>query len=238
MKLKTAVSSIGLLFALLAGQTAQAIPVIAFEWTEGGPGSGVNSPHISHHASGGPVLADDFTPVVSGRVTRIDWWGSAPLSASGTDFWEATFHPTDPTGAPAPDTTIPTGILSQHFVNAGGADADGDGVFFYTAAWIPQFPGDVTITAGNSYWFSIANSIRGWTWANAGGAAPTVGTENFDAVVSNQALGNPHFGPWTPIPNQDFAFRIWVDAVPEPSIAMLLGIGLIGIGAVRARRWL
>ncbi|NIO82910.1 MAG: hypothetical protein GTN53_20260, partial [Candidatus Aminicenantes bacterium] len=196
--------------AFMFVQTASAA-TIAFEWTEG-----TNSNHISHHTSGGPVLADDFIPTVSGRVVQVDWWGSAPLSAIGPDTWEITFHPDGPAGTNAPDTSVTTAILSQHSpVVTSGVDPDGDGVYFFSSVWTEDFPGDVTITAGTNYWFSVANWEDGWTWAFAGGSAPTFGSEQYDAVVSQGAPGSPHFGPWTSLENQDFAFRIWV-SVPEP----------------------
>ncbi len=54
----------GVLCALLAGQSANAVPIIAFEWTEGAPGT--NSIHQSRHGLGGPVLADDFVSAFTG----------------------------------------------------------------------------------------------------------------------------------------------------------------------------
>ena len=170
----------GALACVLGAQSAVAIPVIAYEWTEGGPGNGANSPHVSFHNATGPVLADDFRPAVGGRVVQVDWWGSAPLAnPPNPDLWEITFH-TDANGQPA--VTLPSGGISQHFVNASGSDPDGDQVFFYSAAWTPQ---DVVVNLGTDYWFSVANSSGNtWTWANAGGAGPTVGSQQFNAQVS------------------------------------------------------
>ena len=230
--------SAGLVFALGAS-TAQAIPVIAYEWTEGGPGNGVNSVHQSQHQGGGPVLADDFVAAVGGRVVQVDWWGSSNTSTQPLP-WEITFH-TDNNGLPAIGPV--SGGIDQHFVASTGVDPDLDGVFFFSALW-PQtgHPGDpLTITAGTTYWFSVANfpTPNGWTWAHAGGGAPTVGLEQFTGVVSNPGGGgSPHFGPWNPVSpgaKQDFAFRIWVE-VPEPTTVALMGLGLAGIGYRRQRR--
>jgi hypothetical protein len=222
----------GLAIALLmAAQTALAVPVIAYEWTEGGPGNGTNSIHWSQHITGGPVLADDFQTSVSGRVTQVDWWGSAPLT--GLDNWEITFHP-DAGGLPQ------AVVSSQHLpVVAGGVDPDGDGVFFYSALWQPQ---DMFVSAGVDYWFSVANAQGpNWFWANAGGVGPTVGSELYTGAVSAGAPGSPHFGPWSSVfmadgTKQDFAFRIWVEPVPIPPALWLFGSGLLGLVGMAKRK--
>ena len=245
-------NSIGILLGsalAVVTSVAHAVPVVAYEWTEGGPGVGSNSTHVSKHGVRGPVVADDFTPAVSGKVVQIDWWGSAPLpGAPDPDSWEITFH-SDVGGAPS--TVFPNGVLSQHFVTTNGdGDPDGDGVHMYSASWTPQ---DLFVSTGVTYWFSAANfqcitpgpapgpgCLAGWNWANAGGLGPTVGSESFTSHDSFGVApnGGPHFGPWNALANaqgtkQDLAFRIWVEEVPAPSVIALLGIGLAGIGFAR-----
>ena len=244
MKRASFIASFGLVCALLGGQPAHAVPMIAFEWTEGGPGNGTNSVHQSQHQGGGPVLADDFVAALSGNVVQVDWWGSQNTPTAQLP-WEITFH-TDNGGVPAVGPVA--GGIDQHFVASAGADADGDGVFFFSAAW-PQVghPGDpLTLSVGTKYWFSVANlpSPNGWTWANAGGLAPTVGLEQFNGAVSNPGGGgSPHFGPWNAVSQpdgskQDFAFRIWVDSgdLPEPSTMLLFGSGLAGFVGWRYKK--
>ena len=205
--------TVAVFLASVYTQSALAVPVY-----EALPSS--NSTFESHHTSGGPVLADDFTSSTSGYVNQVEWWGSAAASTS----WEVTFH-NDILGGGSPELSI----LSQHTFNVTGTDFDGDGIFHYSALWDPM---DVFVTAGTDYWFSVANFAPDWTWANA--FAPTVGSEQYDAMVSSEALGSPHFGPWETLAGTDFAFRI--STVPEPSILALLGIGLAGIGFARKRK--
>lgn len=214
------------------GVSAQA-SVVAFLWDEGGPGNGQLSPFTSHHTANGPVLADDFAPAVGGAVHSVSWWGGR-----ATDLeWEITFHADtiDPgDGLHEPAVTLPSGGLSQHFVDAVGTDPDGDGVFKYTALWTPQ---DLVLTAGLTYWFSVANGNPGWQWALTDGVAPSVGSESHLPVESRNGppsvISGPHDGPWRPL-DQDLAFQ--VNVVPVPAAVWLFGTALLGLIGFSKRR--
>ena len=238
--------------ALLVGSTASA--VVLWEWNDVGTPPGANSNNISFHRTTGPILADDFNPIASANVSQpglllVEWWGSAPLPSAvrpqGVNQFEVTFHTNDPT------TNLPAigpqfGGIAQLFVDAVASDANNDGVFLYSALWTPA-PGSVrpfnpfTLSAGTDYWLSVANAEgNGWTWAIPGspGGLPDVGTESFDAALSvgglPSVISGPHDGPWTSIPDTDFAFR--VSAVPVPAAVWLFGSGLIGLIGMARRR--
>ena len=158
----------------------------------------------SHHTAAGPILADDFVPAVGGRISRIDWWGTAAHS----EDWEIAFHTNDPIlNQPNLDNAI-QGALEKHFVSAAGVADPGlpVGILHYTVS------GDfLHVAAGTEYWFTVANFSAGWNWADALGG-PTVGSENFNSHQSTGGIaldGGPHGGPWTDV-HTDLAFRFCV----------------------------
>jgi hypothetical protein len=187
-----------------------------------------NSNFVSFHTTGGPVLADDFIPIASGPVTSVTWWGSSAAS----DSWELTFH-TDNNGVPNIDDPFEGGLVQHVPVIATGVN-NGRSWLQYTATWSPM---DISLTAGTSYWFSVANFADGWTWALANPTGPFIGTELYDAVQSTGSdclNGGPHCGPWTSLTGTDFAFRI--EAVPIPAAVWLFGSGLLGLVGMARRK--
>lgn len=95
----------------------------------------------------------------------------------------------------------------------------------------------MTVSAGAEYWFTAANHLDGWTWADAL-AGPTIGNEQFNAHQSIGGAGlcgdgGPHCGPWVD-EHTDLAFA--VTTVPEPGSYALLFAGLGVVGLIARRR--
>ncbi|OHE89146.1 MAG: hypothetical protein A3G75_01380 [Verrucomicrobia bacterium RIFCSPLOWO2_12_FULL_64_8] len=179
---------------------------------------GQNSQFESFANDIGPVLADDFTPFLPGRADRLSWWGSRASSP----FWVVTFIG-DIGGYPA----FP--FLRQKILT-GSTFEIGHGLFEFDAVW----PEILELQGGTTYWFSVANLDPGWTWAHPAGAFPIFGTQHFGAVYSlggdPSPIPGPYDGPWFPLADQNFAFRILPRSTPEPATLTLLVVG----GAVLA----
>jgi hypothetical protein len=171
----------------------------------------------SHHGVGGPILADDFVSTTSGRVTHVEWWGSAATS----NLFELAWHTNSTAGQPNVDSVLQGAFLKNASVTAVGvADTPSLANLFHFSADIDG----PDISAGVDYWFTVANYSAGWFWALAQNG-PTVGTENFNAHRSVGSTpcqdGGPHCGGWVDV-HDDNAFRISV--VPEPGTMALVAL--------------
>jgi hypothetical protein len=192
-------------------------------------------PNISFDNSIGPIIADDFVPVIARQVTTITWWGSAAAS----DTWELALY-NNASGQPAltPAGNIHTGGVKARVTAVGVPYAPLPGVFEFTANFSQPF----LLNVGTDYWITVANFLPGWNWAEALGG-PTIGAEQFNAQLSTGGTpfpagtsctdSGPYCGPWTDI-HTDFAVQL--SAVPEPSSLVLLSTGLVAFVAARRRR--
>lgn len=185
----------------------------------------------SHHNAIGPILADDFKPAEGGLIYKVEWWGQRAQS----NDWEIAFH-TDAPGQPNIDNPV-SGSDHMAFVTAAGVQDDPNhaDIFHYTVQF-PKNVGIFEVNAGQEYWFTVANFLSDWHWANAG-LGPTIGGESYNAHQSIGGIctnGGPHCGPWTDV-HQDFAFKL---TVPEPGSFGLAGAALLlaGLGSRRGRR--
>jgi hypothetical protein len=191
------------------------------------PASDANfSKSVSHHTVGGPVLADDFIPVSSGRLHCIDWWGTQASS----DHWELTLHLGNFGPAPLAQPAASGGF--KLFATAIGNDSDLNGIYWYH---VKIDDPDWTVIAGQHYWFSAANLNDGWKWSLADGL-PEVGSQLFSAVQSTGTLpcpdSGPHCGAWV-AQNEQYAFAL---QIPEPGSWALLGAALGAAGFARKRK--
>jgi len=206
--LKMAAAISGLCF----GSTALANPIPpAYLDFPVGPGT-----FVSH--TRGPILADDFVSPMNRRIVFVEWWGSESDAP-----WELTLY-SNTDG----DRTLPDAVRSTiPFVEPRWAYPVDDEIFYYAAdvddpAWV--------LASGQSYWFGVASYGEGWTWALGSGDPELGGVQRESAVVS------PDGTAWESLePTTNFAFGLWPELVPEPGMALLLGLGLTGIAWSRRR---
>ncbi|GJM23977.1 MAG: hypothetical protein DHS20C16_03920 [Phycisphaerae bacterium] len=120
--------------------------------------------------------ADDFTPLVSGQLTSLCWWGAyQPIPGPFPDAFTVTYY--------ADNAGVPGDIVGGPFVQASGTltvkgPVDSGElilnvapIFEYKASHAP-----VNVAGGNCYWIEIKNDLAGganWFWedgANGNGS--------------------------------------------------------------------
>lgn len=202
-----------LVFGNLMGNAAASV---IFDQSPGANSNylGVSSTINLFGGSPGYRRADDFSLASSQQISDVHWWGR---SSAGGDSFTFTFY-ADGGGAPGTALLSTTGTLVKSTVDVG-------------APWgsISYYSSDLSVAfdaiAGTTYWLSIFNDAAdaSWTWlsANASGNGSTIQTVG-DTTWSNGA------------PN--FAYQL-TNTVPEPGALSLISLSLMGLAAIRRRKW-
>lgn len=214
---------LGIWVSLFTTSAAQAVPISWTDWTTTGAGT-----------VGGSLLADG-TPVT---VTYSGQYAFAQTDGTGINYWVPDTYSTNPVvDNPPPDSDIvalsTAGVrkitFSAPILNPllAMVSWQGQTVEFGTAIEI--------IDDGAGYWGG--NAGGGDPFLNGGGTGFTSGDE-FHGVI--RVLGSISEITFTDT-NGEFwhGFTVGVeglgDPVPAPGALMLLGLGLIGLGAARRK---
>ena len=153
--------------------------------------------------------SDNFALSSNSNITGIEWWG---FNYSGTPIFSFTFYK-DVNGAP--DLSNPTqlsGSLSAIFAFSVSDNLGGTlDVYNYSTTLSTPFAAD----ANTTYWLSIYNTSSSalWGWQ--------------EAAVSGDGAYQTGSGRTT----NNLAFEISgsTTSVPEPSLPVLLGIGILSV---------
>jgi len=212
------------------------------------PGGGTGTPFFFKDAAAFRVDTHDFgkslggshfiTTLFTGGVGAGVLGGGITFSAGGVlDVYSDTLN----------NFASTTGIY-------GANDGTLIGSFKQIAACQACFVDPTGLPTGAFAIFFEATSLASGYWFDALGNELQAGTVLGFATVNASYVANPpatavseivgelsgNLGGFTNIPSRDFILsnngQFRLDAIPEPGIAALLGLGLIGLGAVRSRR--
>lgn len=167
----------------------------------------------------GQVLADDFTTVSDSIVDTISWRGSYyGADVIGTESFTIHFH-TNNSGLPS-NSAFFSEVISANVVDT-GVDLQSKNLYEYSADIT-----DVPLFSGNTYWISIYSndSPSNYAWANSLDGS-------IDGSIRNSGGA---WGDFDGFPRTNHIFSL-KNTVPEPSSALLIVLGSLGLLARRKR---
>lgn len=216
----------GILLFIFMSVTAQAYIFSQPPYTEaGGLISSSGDPLMGDPS---PRVYDDFTLTTSSAINTIVWWG---LSYFGDPQFTYTVY-NDSDNSPGSVFYSSTGAPTR----SGYTTTNGQLIDMYSITLGSSF----TAAAGTKYWLSIYNtetdSLWGWdiaAYGNGSIESEDYGTNGEFPVYYDLQL-NPH--PFQPGGTSNVAFQLDYVPVPEPSVILLLGLGLIGVAIISRRK--
>jgi hypothetical protein len=181
--------------------------------------------------------ADDFQIAQTSFVTTFWWVGSQSSDATDLQGFNVRIYANFYDIGLGRDRPADSPTYSQYIALASVTETnnyDNSGYSSFQATTLPAF----TATAGTLYWLSIQGDTgtsgepgQWWGWHLASTENGKVGEFNHPAFIHYPIDQSPFQST-----NHDFAFQLSGSPVPLPPSALLLGSGLLGLGAVGWRR--